>query len=111
MGLNCTHGAWDGSYGWFHSMRTAVAEAAGGGFIDGHEAVFEFDAAFDTGGLRKFLSHSDCEGEIDPKTCKLVADDLMNILDKVAGYWRPRVKQFADGCLSAHERDEPLEFR
>lgn len=28
MGLNCTHGAWDGAYSAFHSWRLALAKAA-----------------------------------------------------------------------------------
>jgi len=61
-------------------------------------------------GLYEFFCHSDCDGEIDPKTCVLLGDELLRLTPYVEPEWRASVDRFALGCLEAAKADEPLEF-
>jgi hypothetical protein len=128
MGLDCSHDAFHGAYSAFMRFRTAVAEAAGGGYKEGKssfpDGYFEWDD-FDNKkhpGLMAFFSHSDCDGEIPPDTCRLIADDLEALLPKLdamgmgAGHIEARggyggvTRKFIAGCRAAAEADEPLGF-
>ncbi len=73
-------------------------------------------------GLFEFLQHSDCDGMIEPDMCKMVADDLQALLPSVEKLeWESNghlsrlgivgtLQRFIDGCIAAHEANEPLEF-
>lgn len=117
MGLNCSHGAFDGAYSAFNRLRKCVAEAAGGSFPPHYDLGSDFLIKDDpsTGrakvkpgldpelfyvgddwprekfpGLFVFLAHSDCDGEISPEECTQVADDLEKLLPHVEALgWPP----------------------
>ena len=100
MGLNCTHGAFDGAYSAFNRLRQAVCRAAGGRYPFFSEEDVKFlkeelgeenptDASWympegftaeSSPGLYAFLCHSDCDGELSPEECVRVADALEKIL-------------------------------
>lgn len=106
MGLNCSHGAFDGAYSAFNRLRQFVCAATGGSFpphmLRGPGGVSRRDAAGRTmyltdidpecfylgadfklaewPGLVAFLAHSDCGGEFSPQLCTQVADDLERLL-------------------------------
>lgn len=123
MGLNCSHGAFDGAYGAFHSFRKLVCEAAGGTFGD-HQFELPDDVFLENEGLVHFLSHSDCDGKIKKKMCVKVANDLEKLLPKIAelddgGYGHIRgaggflqvTHNFINGCHLAASNGESLKFR
>lgn len=140
MGLDCTHGAFNGAYSAFNRLRQAVCKAAGGRypfFSDADRAYLETIGTYavDNGrwyvpdeiiieawpGLYVFLSHSDCDGEISPEDCRKVALDLERLLDKVsdepagghldaAGGYKACVRKFIAGCRLAAAHGEALEF-
>lgn len=114
MGLDCSHGAFNGAYSSFNRLRQAVAAATGGSFPPHYvydsfgELVFDehgrvrmrteedgldpgfwyFGDGYGTEthpGLTAFLGHSDCDGSIDPDLCRVVADELEALLPLVAG--------------------------
>ena len=78
-------------------------------------------------GLIEFLGHSDCDGEISSNMCKLVADELEEILPQIEyvaeekieesghifrdGGYVAVTKRFIDGCRLAHKNNEDLKFR
>jgi hypothetical protein len=113
MGLNCSHGAFDGAYSAFNRLRQCVAEAIGGSFPPHYEyeiggavkyiaGVSVYKSGFDDDlvywpdewnhaarhGIVEFLTHSDCDGKIPPEMCAVVADDLED-------FALPRVKKMA----------------
>lgn len=123
MGLNCSHGAFDGAYSAFHRFRGAICTAAGGVWdIEGRwEIPEEIYNAND--GLVELLSHSDCDGEINPEMCVKVADDLEKLLPIIEandnggsghiardGGFAAVTRKFIDGCREAAKLGEPLEF-
>jgi len=70
--------------------------------------------------LFTLLTHSDCEGYINWKACKPLAEDLKKILDSIPedvdlgghiGNFRKKTQTFIDGCMAAYEAKEKLEFR
>ncbi len=130
MGLNCTHGAFDGAYSAFNRFRQAVAQAAGGSFPPHDDPSLDHGSWFVEGddysqethkGLWLFLNHSDCDGDLSPRECELVAQDLSFLmpfistgdggghLSRMGGY-RGAAKRFIDGCNAAVMAGERLEF-
>lgn len=150
MGLNTTHDAFHGAYSAFNSLRQVVCAACGGsypphlfpGFNRGivtrddllgkpkklDESLIYFCPPGKNvdvpDGLFEFLTHSDCEGEISPQMCGEIADDLEELLPKIAamtgtpwsghieaaGGYVEATKKFIDGCRKAYLANEPLEF-
>jgi hypothetical protein len=147
MGLDCSHDAFHGAYSAFNSFRQAVAFAIGGSYPphykrddkgsylrdEADRLIRNTDLDEDfvyTGdgytkekfpGLFEFLEHSDCDGCISPQMCKVVADDLEPLLDKMPeeafghiardGGYRQVLQRFIDGCRAAHSENEPLYFK
>jgi len=131
MGLNCSHGAFDGAYSAFNRFRQIVMKAAGGSWPP-HEDKSLSNSKFYWGegyceeshpGLAIFFSQSDCDGEISPGDCLLVVNDLEQLLDKIKdldteswghiekqGGFYAVTKRFIDGCKRAHGLNEPLLF-
>lgn len=151
MGLDCSHNAFHGGYISFSYLRQIVTAATegessfpphwrrdsegliirdSGGFPVRDESLdpqsWYIDESYTREshpGLYEFLSHSDCDGEISPEMCVLVADDLEALLPAVealkwpapghieaAGGYAATLRRFIDGCRSAAASGEPLEF-
>lgn len=133
MGLEVSHGAFHGAYSAFNRFRKVIAKATGGSFPPHDDVVQYPESEFwyvgedypraTHPGLWEFMAHSDCDGEISPRLCKLVADELEALLPKIAlwdgggaghiafagGYVQVTLK-FIRGCRAAHARNEPLVF-
>lgn len=129
MGLDTTHGAFNGAYSAFNRLRQAVAEAAGGSYPPHKDqsldnTKFYVDGDSDTHeGVMIFLSHSDCDGGLSPTECQLVADGLSEIVDKIhnderrdgghlasVGGAKGACLRFIEGCKEAAKKGETLEF-
>lgn len=135
MGLRVSHGAFDASYSAFNRFRKFVLTSIGGSYppheqegLDRDRWYWDTDKPFNSKshqGLKEFLCHSDCDGEISPEMCKVVADELESILpyievleekEKASGQLLARggyvqvTKDFIAGCRDAHRKNEFLEF-
>lgn len=114
MGLNCSHGAWDGAYSSFMRFREDVAATIGMNIDNmiGFGGLQKFD---ETNDLTPFLSHSDCHGVLTPDECIRTARGLGAILDELPsegpGNSKERAIQFAKGCALAAANNEDLEFK
>jgi len=141
MGLDTSHGAFNGSYMAFDLLRDAICAACGDGSYPPHSQDFMIqyftehaedpDPEFwywegddyskeSHPGLYALLCHSDCDGEIDPDTCEKIADEMVPLVDKIEEYGQshgrgPHLKKKAEtfiaGCREAHMKREPLLFR
>lgn len=134
MGLDCNFDAFHGAYSSFNRLRQFVAKSIGGSFpphedksLDGDSFYYPDNYSMDTcKGLHEFFCHSDCDGEISPEMCKMVADELEAELPKMEelaktiepvghttrdGGYIAVVKRFIEGCRMAYEENEPLTFR
>ena len=113
MGLDTTHNAWHGPYSSFNRFREALMLAYNGTNLkdySGYGGNLSIEN-IEHKGLYEFFNHSDCDGDISPENCKLVADGLTEILPKLTTeYDIMRCKEFIDGCLLAYINDEVLEF-
>lgn len=133
MGIYITHNAFDGAYWAFNRFRSFVCEAIGGSFPP-HEDKTLLDDIWYYGegynrethpGLYEFFSHSDCDGEISPEMCVVVANELESILPLVEdlatkhevhghilrdGGYVAVTKRFIEGCRKAAAENEPLVF-
>lgn len=135
MGLDTTHNAFHGAYSAFNNLRRFLLKSIGGSFPP-HEDKKLQDGYWYWGegtgfssdthkGLLEFFSHSDCDGEISPEMCNIVADELELILPKVEelskteeahghilrdGGYVEATKRFIKGCRMAHKMNEPLKF-
>lgn len=147
MGLDCSHNAWRGAYSAFNRLRQEVCRATGGSYpphyirnVDGTLATdkegnvvydrtiepdfWQFGPGYTTDshpGLTEFLKHSDCDGEIAPDMCIVVADELETLLPKIIdwpdgghigarGGFKAVVAKFIIGCRAAASAGEPLSF-
>ncbi|PAV30260.1 hypothetical protein CIL05_07265 [Virgibacillus profundi] len=133
MGLDVSHDAFNGAYSAFNRFRWFVLKSIGGSYPPhGNKELNEGYWYFGDGyspethkGLTEFLKHSDCDGEISPEMCKIVADELEEIMPQIEklaeteesyghikgnGGYVEVTKRFIEGCRLAHERNEPLEF-
>jgi len=142
MGLDCSHDAFHGAYSAFNRLRQAVCAAIGGSFpphwqdpsnptsaevnSDKSPHHFYLPDGFEKEkhpGLVEFLMHSDCDGEIEPRMCERVADELEDIIPDVialgwavSGHlsllgWEGTLRAFIAGCRLAAALNEPLRFR
>jgi len=103
MGLDTTHGCWNGGYGSFHTWREKIAELVEIplGLMDGYYEVpywkdvrgvkLGWDVNFENwlpvkwsslkpDMLHYLLNHSDCDGELEWDVCDGIADRLEAIL-------------------------------
>ena len=127
MGLDTSHDAWHGAYSAFDSWRSAICSAMGGKWPQGHNSDMRWywGPGFSKEthpGLRCLLCHSDCDGEIDPATCALLADELTALLPFMdawglgcghiaqRGGYADVTRTFIQGCRRAAAANEPLEF-
>jgi hypothetical protein len=131
MGLDCSHDAFHGAYSAFNRFRQFVAKTAGGGSFSPHEDKSLDDGKWYWGsgysksthpGLYEFFMHSDCDGDISPKMCTLIADELdallplMSTCDSGGGHierdggYVAVTKRFIKGCRDAAAANEVLEF-
>ena len=98
MGLNTSHGCWDGSYTWFCKWRDRLAEAAGyefepdprpwdpddrivmlpPGSVTDETLMGVWDETPEDP-LVVLLAHSDCDGDIYPAQAVPLADRLEEI--------------------------------
>jgi hypothetical protein len=135
MGLNTSHGCWDGAYSAFMRWRQEIAKHVGIPlmFMEGFYSernisnlpeymriglplrwdLFGDDAIF------KLLYHSDCEGEIESKDCAPIADRLEEILKSVpeeldlhghVGNFHEKTRTFITGLRRAAEAGQNVEF-
>ena len=118
MGLDCSHGAFNGPYSRFNRFRQYVARAVDASYpphndknLDDTYIYFadDFNKA-EHPGLIAFLEHSDCDGEMSPKVCKQVADELEALLPKIVEEGKSMTQQFIKGCREAAESRETLTF-
>lgn len=139
MGLDCSHGAFHGSYNSFNRLRQAVCYVIGGSFPphnkSNHLLWSEEDQPDENiwywgygyskethPGLYLFLCHSDGLGEISPEDCLKVAHDLMPLISRLAelgpgvghiatrGGYAEVCINFIKGCRLAASLNEPLTF-
>lgn len=148
MGLDCDFNAWNGSYSAFNRFRQFVAAASGASYPPHSEKIMaEYpiirDGERDSGvhtqwwvlddakpfdpGVRLFLSHSDCDGEISWQDCIRVARGLLRIrpeaerlaadpeweaVGRIAanGGYLACLDAFVAGCRAAMRAQKPLRF-
>ncbi len=131
MGLDVSHDAFSGAYSAFNRFRQTVVKAAGGSFPPHDDRTLDdgliyYGKTWGVGekeGLDVFISHSDCDGEIEPEMCSKVADDLEGLLPEIekldnggSGHIQSRggfvavTKRFIQGCRDASESNETLDF-
>ena len=78
MGLDTTHNAWHGPYSSFAKWRIWLASKIG---LDldtmvGFGGDVEWSDTLKAHPLYPLLNHSDCDGELSPSECKLIAEGL-----------------------------------
>lgn len=127
MGLATTHGAWHGSYSAFGSWRKWIAKIRGFNLLNmvGFGGDQAWSEAQKQDPLYPLLSHSDCDGELSPKECALVALGLSQIILDASQYLEPDMnylstgehnyhiaatKAFRKGCIDAIKKNESIIF-
>jgi len=117
MGLNCTHGCWDGPYSYFNTFREWIAKQVGIdlrsmlGFKEGGGGI-PWDG-FDHP-IIPLLNHSDCDGELTIEECHSIIKGAYEILEKIPtgeyNEFADALYKFATGCESAVELNEHVNF-
>lgn len=115
MGLNTSHGAYNGPYSSFNEYRREVAKIVGINLYNmvGYGWLIEWGKVTDN--VKILLAHSDCNGEISYEDCKLLSDRLKELLIKVPDKKEPFslynfIDQFIKGCDIAYSEKENLRF-
>jgi hypothetical protein len=120
MGLDISHDCWHGGYSLFLRWRCEIARVAG---ID----LMNMDGYAKSGGIKweslkpdvlhVLLNHSDCDGYIQWRYTKKLADRLTELLplleDESYGSTpscRSQTEPFIEGLLRAYEAHERVEF-
>lgn len=118
MGLNTTHGCWDGPYSAFHTFRKELGNQVG---IDIEKyAQYNDDSDLDIRDIKHNLTplfnHSDCDGELTVDESIRIVDGLNAVIANPKEspgadtlFWE-RVVEFRDGCLCAISKNEVIEF-
>jgi hypothetical protein len=146
MGLDTTHDAFHGAYSAFNSLRQEVCHAIGGSYPPHFLRNYDGDLAKDANGsviydrsldeqrfylpddfteednpgVWEFLKHSDCDGDIAPELCSVMADELDKIVPKMRedgvghiaarGGFRAVLVKFVAGLRAAAAEGVPLGF-
>ena len=121
MGLDVSHGAFQCPYGRFNALRQAVAAGVGVKFPPHNEPGLEDNSIYwhegftqEHPGLATFLLHSDCDGELSPEECRIVAKELEAITDAIIDpddWIVSKVKLFISSAREAAIANEPLVFQ
>ena len=115
MGLNCTHGCYDGPYSHFNNFRRWVALQIGL-HLDSMEG-FGGDISFDITNhpIKPLLNHSDCDGKLTPDESRSIIEGAQMILNEIDvsdwNQWEVLLKAFANGCKKAIKNDETIYFK
>ena len=110
MGLDTTHNAWHGPYSSFNSWRTEICKQAGLGNLREYQGFGGEKQWDEIHPLYPLLYHSDCDGNIKWKDCKLIADALREILPKISDWYVEETTSFINGCMEAYTAKENIEF-
>lgn len=115
MGLDTSHDCWHGPYSSFmewreelHRYTAPIREHTLSEAWEHHD----YDGQYP---INVLMNHSDCDGEIEHKDCKPLAEALQKIADVMpqrAFYDRskPATERFIAGLLLAHEKGENVDF-
>lgn len=134
MGLDTTHGAWNGAYSAFNRWRDKLAETAGYEMglddrgrpcpaidwqdITGDNLAGDWDAV-PADPLVILIAHYDSGGVIRHQHCGPLADRLEELLplllpdDDGGGHierWHTKTRTFIGGLRAAHQAGDDLEF-
>lgn len=119
MGLNTSHGCFDGAYSSFMRWRTKICEVAGYGDIREREGFGGIKEWPENDILTILLYHSDCDGDIEWEACSVLARRLKELLPALknsgdggghVGMYEEKTQTFIDGLLIAHKEKENVEF-
>ena len=116
MGLDFTHCDACWSYGTFHVFRCFLAEAIGINLdeTNGFDGNGSWDGITDP--ILGLLNHSDCDGELSPEQCRVIAPRLRELVEILSvdpefrEDHRDQALELADGMDSAAATNEPLTF-
>lgn len=121
MGLNTSHGAWDGSYSSFNEWRTEVARHIEMDLqkMAGYKGAEPWDK-WKEHPLYPLLYDSDCEGILTPEECKSIAKGLREVLPNIGNqypegewirnYLKEKTEKFIAGCELVYSKNENIEF-
>jgi len=120
MGLDTTHGCWNGAYSAFSRWRTKIAEVAGFGNLDDYTGYGGGKVLPPAHPLTVLLDHSDCDGEIAWQECGPLADALEKLMPSLTlagdggghiGSYAEKTRQFINGLREAALAEENVEFQ
>lgn len=114
MGLDTTHGCWNGPYSSFNEWREVICRLAGLGKLYDYKGFGEGVKDFPKNDvIVELLNHSDCEGVILHKHCQPLAERMEQFvgkLDYADDYYSRKTRQFIDGLKAAHAAAENVVF-
>jgi hypothetical protein len=121
MGLDTSHGCWNGPYSSFNRWREKICELSGYGNLLEYEGfTLKNPKPWPSTGdpLIELLRHSDCDGEIKWQVCLELSNRLgslfpaLEISDAVCGSrFAEKTETFAEGLRFAAKRKEDVIFQ
>ena len=135
MGLNTSHGCWDGKSKYFNQFRINLAkvididlrEYKGWELMVFDPKTLEFveienerkDLKTIDHDLRPLFDHSDCDGELSVDDCSHIEFGLYDVQKRLETndfgiddlpYFKQQIAQFREGCHLAISLNEPVKF-
>lgn len=118
MGLDTTHGCFNGPYSTFNRFRYSLAAQIGIDLddYDGYGGNGAKDLASIEHDLMPLFNHSDCDGELSVDESKRLISGFNQVLEsfnpdlKHDSSFIDRIKWFRDGCILAVQNNEVIEF-
>lgn len=120
MGLDFSNNNAHWAYGGFHAFRKHVASSIGidldsmVGFIKDDNSGISWNTVSDP--IKFLLDHSDCDGKLSVKECKLIAPRLREIIETWGEspeeiYDKQQALILANGMDEAVQTNRPLRFQ
>lgn len=113
MGLGFSHGGASWSYSGFMSFRARLAAKIGldlGQMQNFNGGSRPWEDIIDP--IKNLLNHSDCDGELSPEECAVIAPRLRQLVEKWADYDydKQMALRLAEGMETCATINQPLEF-
>lgn len=119
MGLDTTHGCWNGPYSSFNRFRHDLANQIGIKLEEYAGYGGEKDLESIEHGIMPLLNHSDCDGSLSVEESKSIEEGLSLILDNLTlspeeelnpYNLKFKIERFRNGLIDAIGNNEIVEF-